>query len=271
MHKINFFLIGFFLVVGCGKEEDIDIPLNEQFVEFSSHQLMTFSTQNNSEYLIVFESGLGDDHQVWTRNSFIEKANKMMDILIYDRGGYGQSTINNNPRNIEQLNFELESIVAQHAGNRKVILVGHSLGGMIIRDYAIKNPTKTAALLFIDASHELYNNPSQEEENLIYNAFQDAFGENSGAAREARELIENSQYMESLSNLPDIPVIAISSMKIDNNHDQQDRDLWFQSKEKLKEGVADFEHVTTTKSGHYIMLEEPELVLNNLSQLIAKL
>lgn len=51
------------------------------------------------------------------------------------------------------------------------MLVGHSIAGMIMRDYAIKNPAKIAGLLFIDPSHETYNNPTQAQEDFIYNTF----------------------------------------------------------------------------------------------------
>ena len=46
---------------------------------------------------------------------------------------------------------------------------------------------------------------------------------------------------------------------------------WFNSKEALRNGVTDFTHITTTKSGHYIMLSEPNLVITNIQTLLSKL
>ena len=76
----------------------------------------------------------------------------------------------------------------------KVILIGHSLGGMIIRDYAIKNPSKIAALRFVDASHEMYNNLTQAQEDFVYEVYKRVYGENFGGTLEARELTEDTQY-----------------------------------------------------------------------------
>ncbi len=70
-------------------------------------------------------------------------------MVIYDRAGIGKSETGPNPRNIERLSAELDSVI----NNFKVILVGHSLGGLIIRDYAIKNPEKTGTMLFVDPTH----------------------------------------------------------------------------------------------------------------------
>jgi hypothetical protein len=46
--------------------------------------------------------------------------------------------------------------------------------------------------------------------------------------------------------------------------------LRYESIESLKVGLTDFTHITTVNSGHYIQLEEPELVLSNIKLLLSK-
>jgi pimeloyl-ACP methyl ester carboxylesterase len=273
MQKMLLMFVIASLILACNKTVLNVEPTNfvETPINLSTHKLAAFTFVKNSKYLVVFESGLGDDHNVWHKKDIPVQISAVSDVLLYDRAGYGKSETAPSPRNINKLRAELDSVINKFANNRKVILVGHSLGGMIIRDYAIKNPTKTAALLFVDASHEMYNRLTQAQEDMIYNAFKSSNGEKFGATLEAKELIENADYMATLPNLPNIPVIALTSMKIDAEHNQTDRKLWFDSKEALKKGVTDFTHITTTKSGHYIMLEEPDLVLENLKALLAKL
>ena len=270
-------LVSLLLVTSCSKGKDEKNSFNEDFVEFSTHKLKIYSVETNSNYLIVFESGLGDDHSVWQAKNIAEDISNKMDVVIYDRGGYGKSTIDSNPRNIDRLRIELESVIDKYSNDRKVILVGHSLGGLIIRDYAIKNPDKTAALLFIDPSHEIYNNPTQEVEDLIYNSFKDAYGVNFGGTKEVRQLIEDFAYTSVLHHLPNVPVVVLTSMKQDNANTTADqtynktRQDWYNAHEQLKNGVEDFTHVQTANSGHYIMKEEPNLVIDNLNLLISKL
>ncbi|MEZ4978657.1 MAG: alpha/beta fold hydrolase [Chitinophagales bacterium] len=277
MKKIFPVIITLFLFASCGKEEKPTNIFQENFVELTSHHLKSYSVESNSEYLVVCESGLGDDHSVWLSKNLANDISKQMDILLYDRAGYGNSTIDNNPRNIDRLRIELEALVDQFSKGRKVILVGHSLGGLIIRDYAIKNPNKTAALLFIDPSHEYYNEPSQELEDLLYTSFSDAYGPDFGGTKEVRELIEDLEYTSLLPNLPDVPVTVLTSMKNDqaniaadeaNNKTRQD---WYDAHELLQNGVSDFTHIQTTNSGHYIMNNEASLVIENLHLLISKL
>ena len=257
---------------GCSSEDiGPKLRLTESFVNMGSHKLKAYSYSNDSKYMVVFESGLGDDHGVWRVKNIPSIISASADILLYDRAGYGASDQNTNVRGIDRLSDELNEVIDQLANGKKVVLVGHSLGGMIIRDYAIKFPSKTAALLFVDASHELYNNPTQGEEDMAYNHYKGEYGANFGGTLEARELVENVQYMASLPNLPDIPVVALTSMRIDAQNDAEDKQLWFDSKEALKDGVSDFTHITTTNSGHHIMLDEPDLVIDNIELLLSKL
>jgi len=256
------------------KKQDTEYPGTP--VDLGTHQLMAYTVSKKSKYLIVFESGHGNDHTSWYstgKSSEILSISNFLDsdVLFYDRAGYGKSGFNTEPRDIKKLRSELEIVVNQFANGRKVVLVGHSLGGLIIRDYAIKNPEKVAGLVFVDASHEKYNHYSQEQIGLFYNNYKTAYGSNSGIALETLQLIEDFKYTATLPNLPNVPVIAITSMKTDAEHDSADRQLWYDSKESLKAGVTDFMHITTINSGHFIQLEEPKLVLENIKIIVSKL
>ncbi|RPH32458.1 MAG: alpha/beta fold hydrolase [Bacteroidales bacterium] len=265
MKRISLFVALSFIVLTSCKKDDVNTTIfKETRVPFPTHNLTAYSIINNSKYLVVFETGLGNDHSVWNLKNIPSLISSLSDVLLYDRAGYGMSEKESSPRNIDKLRAELENVINTSINGRKVILVGHSLGGMIIRDYAIKNPSKTAAILFIDPSHEFYNQPTQADEDMLYNSFYSAYGSSFGGTMEARELIEDSQYMNTISDMPDVPVIVLTSMKEDASQNAADRQKWFDAHELLKNGVSDFTHITTTNSGHYIMVEEPEIVLTNL-------
>ncbi len=158
--KIKFTLIALVslsLVVSCKKKNDTMPAFTETKINLTSHKLTAFSVIKNAKYLVVFESGLGNDHTIWSNSLVASQISNNNDVVMYDRAGYGQSENGPGLRNIDRLRSELESVIDRFSNGRKVILIGHSLGGMIIRDYSIKNPAKTAALLFVDPSHEFYN------------------------------------------------------------------------------------------------------------------
>ncbi|SEI39109.1 Pimeloyl-ACP methyl ester carboxylesterase [Dyadobacter koreensis] len=264
-------LANLLLITSCKNKNDATPIFTETKVSLTTHKLATFSATKSTKYLVVFESGLGDDHTVWNNKAVASQVNSNVDVLMYDRAGYGQSENGPTPRNIDRLRSELESVIDKFSNGRKVILIGHSLGGTIIRDYAIKNPLKTAALLFVDPSHEFYNHPTQAEEDMLYDASKNANGANFGGTQEAREFIEDLQYTSALPSLPNVPVIVLTSMRTDATHSSSVMQTWYNAHELLKNGVSDFTHIATTNSGHYIMIDEPALVIDNFKLLISKL
>ncbi len=274
MNKLKLYLlfIGSLFILSFYKVE-----LKETVIDLTTYKLTTYSSINNNKYLIVFESGLGDDHSPWIAKNIIKKISGVSDVVIYDRAGIGKSESGPNPRNIERLSAELDSVINKFINGRKVILVGHSLGGLIIRDYAIKNPEKTGALLFVDPTHELYNHLSQSNEDTISNLLERIYGSDFGGVKEANQLIEDLQYSSTLPNLPDVPVVVLTSMKQNADNiaadkiNESSRQGHYDAQETLKTGVTDFTQVGTTRSGHYIMYDEPSLIIDNLKLLISKL
>lgn len=270
--KTSFLLLTLFTLTGVScKKKSADLVLSEKKVDLGTHKLMTYSSSSGSKYLIIFECGLGNDAGVWTEENIRKPISAISDMVVYDRAGYGKSEKGPSPRNIDRLSDELAAVIASAAGNRKVIIVSHSLGGLIARAYAIKNPAKIAALLFLDPSHELYNHWTQAEEDKLYETNIPIYGAQSGTVQEIRELREDLDYMRTLPNLPDVPVRVITSMQTSATISAADRQLLFNAHESLKTGITDFQHLATTKSGHMIMLDEPLLVTENIRQLLNKL
>lgn len=259
------------LLSGSCKKKSINPVLTEKQVDLQTHKLMTYSSSAGSKYLIVFESGLGNDASVWTEENIRRPLAAITDIMVYDRAGYGKSPAAPSPRTIDRLSDELAAVIAATAGERKVVIVSHSLGGLITRSYVAKHPEKVAALFFIDSSHELYNHWTQAEEDDLYNATKLKYGATSGASAEVRELREDLDYMATLPNLPDVPVTVITSMQTSTAISASDRQRLYNAHESLKEGVTVFKHLSTVKSGHFIMLDEPALLIENIRQLLSML
>lgn len=120
----------FFIFVSCDKDSDNKTEtLKETKVDVGTHKLAAYSIIHNSKYLVVFESGLGDGHSVWNEKRIAIKLSTQLDVLTYDRAGYEKSEKDSKPRNINQLRSELETVINNFSNGRKVILIGHSLGG----------------------------------------------------------------------------------------------------------------------------------------------
>lgn len=276
---ITMLILALISIASCSSDDDnTNVERNEpqqESIDLGTHNLETYSQINNSEYLVVFESGLGNGHSVWFENNILTEIGDLSDVLLYDRAGYENSDSGPGPRNIERLSSELEAVIDLYSNERKVILVSHSLGGIIARDYVIKNPNKVASLLFIDSSHESYNNLTQEYEDYGYDLYVESYGENHGVSMEIREFIEDIQYASTLPSLPNVPVTVLTSMNIEANVESDEingasREIAFAAQAELGEGISDFTHIGDDTSGHYIMLENPNLVIDQIKILLSK-
>jgi pimeloyl-ACP methyl ester carboxylesterase len=102
---------------------------------------------------LVLESGLGNESLIWSK---VQPAiSRTTRVCSYDRAGYGYSDAQPAPRDADRIAIELHSLLLQAKVSGPIILMGHSLGGLFIRDYATRYPEQVAGLIFVDASTPL--------------------------------------------------------------------------------------------------------------------
>jgi pimeloyl-ACP methyl ester carboxylesterase len=99
---------------------------------------------------LVLEAGRGDDFLVWARVQS-ELARVTRDCS-YDRSGLGWSEYRTGQRDANTIPNQLHELLLQAAISDRLILVGHSLGGLIIRSYAARFPEQAVGLVLVDSS-----------------------------------------------------------------------------------------------------------------------
>ena len=108
---------------------------------------------------IVLDAGLGNDGLIW--GGVQPVLAKTTRVCSYDRAGFGWSDALPAPRDAEHIASELHGLLAAAGINGPVVLMGHSIAGMYIREYATRYPTQVAGLIFVDGSTPLQNrNPA---------------------------------------------------------------------------------------------------------------
>jgi pimeloyl-ACP methyl ester carboxylesterase len=65
---------------------------------------------------------------------------KTTKVCSYDRTGYGWSEPQPGPRDANQITTQLYALLQQAGVTGPIILMGHSMGGLYIRDYASHDP-----------------------------------------------------------------------------------------------------------------------------------
>ncbi len=75
-------------------------------------------------------------------------------VYVYDRAGLGWSDPGPWPRTAERMADELHQLLASAAVPPPYLLVGHSFGGIVVRQFAVRHPEVLAGLVLVDSSHE---------------------------------------------------------------------------------------------------------------------
>lgn len=120
-------------------------------VDVGGHRLhVNCSGQGNPT--VVVENGLGDFSFDWVLVQ--ARVSAFTRMCTYDRAGYAWSEPGPKPRTFAQINLELRAALARLAEKGPYVLVGHSYGGPVVRNFAIAYPKDVAGMVQVDAAFE---------------------------------------------------------------------------------------------------------------------
>jgi pimeloyl-ACP methyl ester carboxylesterase len=114
---------------------------------------MRIACSGSGSPTIVLDAGLGNDGPIW--GGVQPALAKTTRVCSYDRAGFGWSDALPSPRDADHIAAELHGLLAAAKVNGPIVLMGHSIAGMYIRDYATRYPADVAGLIFVDGSTPL--------------------------------------------------------------------------------------------------------------------
>ena len=257
------FLISAMAVLNCVSAQPAPVA---RFVAVGSGKLQLIE-QGLSGPPVVFVSGLGEDHATWQKVQ--PGIAQFARTLSYDRAGLGKSDPTNMPRGINDLAKELHALLVASGVPGPYVLVGHSLGGAIVRFYAGLYPGHVAGLVFVDP-----------EDGRLLDALRSNLSADAWAAREAalakalpqmppavREelggLNSSTATLKRAGAIPTVPVVLLTGTKknpaFPGNPLEQDLKLEIHRADLV--AIPGAVHVLVPSSRHYVQNDEPEQVI----------
>ncbi len=120
----------------------------------AGHRMHMICTGSGSPTLVL-DAGLGNDSLIWGGvQPWLSQTTR---VCAYDRAGFGWSDALPPPRDADHVASELHQLLLQANINGPIVLMGHSIAGIYIRDYATRYPVDVAGLVFVDSSTPLQN------------------------------------------------------------------------------------------------------------------
>lgn len=247
-----------------------------QYTLIAGNQI-AWSCEGQGEPTVVLVAGMGlDAHASFSRT--YHNYNGSGRICMYDRAGMGDSEFRNPAaRTLRQLSDELhELIVRNDWGN--VVLVAHSFGGFIARDYVSGYPDTVLGILLLDAPHEDWlpilkskmAKPDWEIMARIVEWNLESFHEDYFEAQEAVRM----------THIPDELPITVISRGIPHTQIRLEKmsyggiDLFDGVHRDLQHQLADLssnsEHRIAKYSSHMIDNFDPWLVIDEIQRLLSR-
>jgi pimeloyl-ACP methyl ester carboxylesterase len=242
---------------------------------------------------VVIVAGLGDWSTLWAGSVQPEVA-KTTRVCTYDRAGLGWSETGPFPQHAAQYAKELHTLLQNANIPGPYVLVGHSLGGFIVRVFAHDYASEVSAVVFIDSMNPKQVNQSPQDVQSPPFSFQAVLGRfgiarllvkvpgiapSVGPNQEAYyPLYVRPQSLQTTANeyqgLPtsaaqagvvksfgDLPLIVLTAK-------QNDTLGWPEWQTELLELSSNSQHLFAENSGHNIQVDEPDAAIAGILRMV---
>jgi pimeloyl-ACP methyl ester carboxylesterase len=138
-------------VEGKGAESSsAPAPLGKLY-EVGGHKMHLYCTGNGGP-AVILEAGAGAFSLDWY---LVQRdVEKFTTVCSYDRAGHAWSELGPRPRTMRQAVSDLHRLLAQAGIAGPYIMVGHSMGGLLVRLFASEYPDEVAGMVLVDSSFE---------------------------------------------------------------------------------------------------------------------
>jgi len=159
----------------------------------------TISISGNGNITVVLEAGLGNWSLFYT--DLVAKLNTTYKVVTINRAGYNSKVAPYNQRDVKTMAIELHDLLRQQNLGDSIVLVGHSFGGLVVREYQHLFPEKIKGLVLLDAAH-----PEQFER--LPTKFKEALNEQIKGLEKIIKIAERG-WMNSKQGKKNIPTFGL--------------------------------------------------------------
>lgn len=223
--------------------------LNEKCINVGGYQL--YMQTHGQGPTVVFESGLGDAS--WNWDKVTPEVAKFARTVTYDREGLGLSQKNANnasARTAEDAVKNLRLLLTKANIKPPYILVGHSLGGLYMQLFAQEYPNEVAGVVLVDSA-----SPAQKADAVLPPV-------DARYYLEAQGMETSIEQVKNAPEFPNIPLYILSS--------SQEGSRWLSLQSNFRKLSPQSKQFVTKESGHYIQREQPELVVDAIRDIVAR-
>ncbi len=237
--------------------------LGQELIDVDGHK-MEIVRAGHGGPTVVFEPGV-TDLRLWS--GIQPRIAEFTGTLSYSHFGLGRSGPAPGARSAPGIVAELHELL-QHTGAKPpYVLVGHSMGGLYARVFAITYPTEVAGLVLVDAVHERQVIEFTRLDPAGFTRRRELGLASLEPAQRAEmdglaPILVASGILGIPGKVPDVPMVVLTSLTSVSSQAPGAVKIWRDLHEELFQSTTYGMHIVTAKSGHGIQKDEPNLVVN---------
>jgi pimeloyl-ACP methyl ester carboxylesterase len=287
MKKLVFVLAACAMFAASCAHED-STP-SDQLINLGTHSL-EIHREGTRTPAVVIDTGIGD--QMDRLRSLQQRIALVTQVIAYNRAGYGRSEAGPLPRDCGREADELKALLEKASIPGPYVLVGHSLGALIVQMFASRYPADVAGMVLLDPPPlsfilgQDYGNLSAMADRMTeeWQAAADSMAQSADPrararanflrmiASEHREMFdETARMVGAISTFGDIPLVVVASGKPNpafGSVAEKFQTYWIEQSRSLADKSTRGRFVLADGSSHYLYEDVPELVAENILSLV---
>lgn len=239
---------------------------------------------------VILEAGGPSESSVWDLVRVYMGSSPR--VCAYDRANLGKSDSAPKPRTFTDMTRDLHTLLQNVPIKGPYVLVGHSMGGMLVQLYASQYPEDVVGLVLVDSGHpdmgdrllallppETANEDKSFKDWRQYgNYLSAAKGQEAYAVEGVDATISNEQVraVKSLGDLPlavvtrslNNPIMVGGMPDLPEAINRQLMQQWQEMQTEFEGLSTNSTRFTAVRSGHGVQAEEPRLVVEAIRHVV---
>ena len=287
---LGLLLVGYIYELMAEAADAKAYPPPGQLVDVGGYRLHINCTGTGSPTVVIV-AGLGDWSTTWGGSVQPEVA-KTIRVCTYDRAGLGWSEADPLPHDAAQFAKELHTMLQKANVPGPYVMVGHSLGGFVVRIFAHDYASEVSGVVLIDSmnpkqvTRSLSNSQAQQ---LSFQALLARFGiarllvklpgiapsvpeeayyplyirpqSLQASANESKGLPASAAQAAAVKSFGDMPLIVLTA-KLNNLPG------WSEWQTELLQLSSNSQHLFAENSGHNIQAEQPDAAVAAILKMV---